>query len=127
MSINVNFDRREKSKLQKNPDAPEQQPDENEKFIRAARVRNLCFVQPDGKKVFLNYSYLVSGEYLASENVIKLSFTTHQVEISGYNLSGLFELLLAHVAKKIVAEETRYAPLKNDGSQIVTHINIIAV
>lgn len=38
-----------------------------ERFETSDNVRNLCLVETSGKQTFLNYSYLIFGEYSPDE------------------------------------------------------------
>lgn len=89
--------------------------EKSENHLTESHVRNLCFVWPDGKKKFLNYAYLVSGEYLPEENSIKLAFTSETILIKGDRLEGLFEQLLNHEPKRIVCTDERYAAIDDSG------------
>lgn len=72
--------------------------------------RNLCFVWPDGKRIFLNYAYLLAGEFdVGNErNEIKLSFSSHTAILRGYGLESLFMALLDHLPRIIIAIDERY-------------------
>lgn len=87
-------------------------------------VRNVCFVLLDGKHIFLNYNYLVSGEFFPEENRIALHFTTHGVTLKGYNLEKLYQDLVLHSPKMIVATNDRYSGIVNESISIVTAIEI---
>lgn len=87
-------------------------------------VRNVCFVLLDGKHIFVNYSYLVAGEFLPEENKITLHFTTHVITVSGRNLEYLYQDLILHLPKIIIATDERYSGISNGNSPIVTGITI---
>ncbi|THF52827.1 hypothetical protein E6C50_01040 [Flavobacterium supellecticarium] len=88
-------------------------------------VRNVCFVMLDGKHIFLNYSYLVAGEYFLEENKITLHFTTHIITLTGKNLENLYQDLMMHMAKIIIVTNDRYSGIATQGdSPIVTGIGI---
>lgn len=74
------------------------------------RPLNLCLVWPDGKRFFLNYSYLVAGELdLEGEhNQIHLHFTAYDVLLKGYGLQDLFMALLEQWPAQLMAIEPRY-------------------
>lgn len=88
-------------------------------------VRNLCFVWPDGKKLFLNYAYLVSGKFAADSetNTINLGFTSHLVTLKGYQLEDLFFALMEQLPRIIKAEDARYKDA-NESKTIVTDIEV---
>lgn len=80
----------------------------NETYPEEGHGRSLCFVWPDGRRMFLSYSYLVSGEYVPEENSIILTFTTHTFILKGVNLEGLFYDILHQEAKQITCTDARY-------------------
>ena len=86
--------------------------------------RNLCFVQPDGKRQFLNYAYLIGGEYDPEASEIKLTYTTNIVTIKGYNLQALFESLMGQVPKEIVGIDKRYSEGRDETETVITEIII---
>ncbi|WP_410879468.1 hypothetical protein [Myroides sp. DW712] len=85
-------------------------------------VRNVCFVLLDGKQIFLNYNYLVSGEYLPEENKITLQFTTSTIMLQGYNLEKLFQDFMQHSPKSIMAIDNRYNDLSKNNIPIIIGI-----
>jgi hypothetical protein len=125
MNLTGNFDKLNKGKDGQNTDTSK--PDETqeiENYSTTGQVRNLCFVQADGKRLFLNYAYLVSGEYLPEANTINLIYTTHEITLKGRNLEGLFESLMAHVPRQIMAVEKRYDGMKEEKVMMVNEIII---
>jgi len=89
-----------------------------------ALVRNICFIQKDGRRFFLNYYYLISVEFLPEENMIILTFTTHTATLKGHLLETLYEALENHGPKRIREQNERYLA-KNEGSQpVVAEISI---
>lgn len=97
---------------------------QNRSFDSPGHVRNLCFVWPDGRKKFLNYSYLVSGEYAAGDSEIKLTFTSDTLVIRGSALEGLFDDLTQHITRFIVCTDPRYNALSEGNGPIVNEIII---
>jgi len=87
-------------------------------------VRNVCFVLLDGKHIFVNYSYLVAGEFLPEENKITLHFTTHVISLQGRSLETLYQDFMQHMPKMIIATNDRYSSLAQKDSPIVTGITI---
>lgn len=79
-------------------------------------VKNVCFVLLDGKQIFLNYNYLVSGEFFPEENKITLYFTTHIVSLQGCHLEKLYFDLIQHLPKIIIVINDRYNALLESGS-----------
>jgi len=88
---------------------------ESGQYGSQSNVRNLCLVWPEGRRLFLNYSYLVSAEYLPDENMITVTFTTHTVLLKGIRLKELFDDLMSHLSRLIICAEARYNPLAGDG------------
>ncbi|RYC66971.1 hypothetical protein [Spirosoma sordidisoli] len=86
-------------------------------------ARNLCLVWPDGRKVFLNYAYLIEAEFdVGSEkNIIRLNFSAHNVLLQGYGLDRLFMELLDHLPRIIKAADERYT-IETEESAIITNI-----
>ncbi len=90
-----------------------------------ANARNVCFVWSDGKRFFLNYSYLVAGEYLPDENTISLIWTTHIVKLKGYRLEMLFDELMQHLPKYVVCVDLRYNQISENKSYSVNEIAVV--
>lgn len=86
--------------------------------------RNLCLVWPDGRRFFLNYAYLISGEYNPGDplNEIILTFSSHTAILKGYNLQLLYMELLDHLPRVVEAVETRYVSGTELNESIVTEI-----
>ena len=74
------------------------------------RPLNLCLTWPDGKRFFLNYSYLIAGEFTpeGETNQIHLYFTTYHVSLKGYGLETLFMALLQQWPAQLISIEPRY-------------------
>lgn len=87
-------------------------------------VKNVCFVLLDGKHIFLNYNYLVAGEYFPEDNKIVLQFTTHAITLQGHSLETLYQDLMQHMPKIIIATNDRYSGILQGNSPIVTIITI---
>lgn len=125
MSLTGNFDKLNKGNGGQETVPPDLSMDETENYATPSQVRNLCFVQPDGKRLFLNYAYLVSGEYSPEANTIKLIYTTHEITLKGRNFEGLFENLMTHVPRQIVAVEKRYEGTIEEMATVVFELNIV--
>ncbi len=125
MSLTGNFDKLNKGNGGQGTVPPDLSMDETENYATPSQTRNLCFVQPDGKRLFLNYAYLVSGEYSPEANTIKLVYTTHEITLKGRNLEGLFESLMAHLPRQIVAHEKRYEGTIGEMVTVVFELNIV--
>lgn len=122
MSLRYKFD-----KLNENdPEKKESQGSpEIERFDAPANVRNLCLVPLSGKMLFLNYSYLMSGEYSPDDGTITLTFTTHTVTLKGRNLENLFADFVNHMPKIVSCVDERYADIKSESDIQVSKIDII--
>lgn len=119
MGLTDNFDR-----LNKKKGGDEQKTDTKNQKRPATGARNLCFIQPDGRRLFLGYAYLVSGEYVPDDSAIILVFTSHTITLKGHNLETLFESLLTHEPERIVCEDERYKSTDDAESVIVTSISV---
>jgi hypothetical protein len=86
--------------------------------------RNLCFGWPDGKHIFLNYAYLVSGEFMPESETIKLFFTTHEATMQGAKLEGLFFEIMEQKIKVIDCIDERYEAVSNEAEPRVYTITI---
>lgn len=91
-----------------------------------ARPLNLCLAWPDGKRFFLNYSYLVAGELTTSgaQNEVILYFSAYTVRLKGYELETMFLALSDHVIAQVVVTEARYLTTKETGVPVVTEIRV---
>lgn len=99
--------------------------DENELFYQSSgHARNVCFVWSNEKKLFLNYAYLVSGEFNPNEekNLITLTFSSHIVSLHGFNLENLFTALMEHLPRIIIEVDSRYALQGSSKESIVIEI-----
>lgn len=95
----------------------------DETYAGESHVRNVCFEQLDGKSVFLNYAYLVSGEYIPEENTIVLCFTSHTVTVKGIGLAALYQDFFTHTPKHIACSDERYNEI-NGGMVVVNAIEV---
>jgi hypothetical protein len=98
---------------------------DSEKFSSPGHVRNLCFVWPDGKMMFLNYAYLVSGTYLPEDGIITLVFTSDTVIIKGSGLQNLYSDLFSHITRQIICINPRYIQTASINETIVNEILVI--
>lgn len=95
-------------------------------YEQGGHARNVCFALLDGRKMFLNYAYLVSGEYLPQQNRIVLAFTSHAVTLIGLWLDDLYYAFMYHLAKHVRCVDARYNATANDGESIVNEIIIVS-
>lgn len=118
-----------KDRFANHSDTPADQPQPEEQksvelYDTPGHARNICFVQADGSMTFLNYAYLVSGEYDPEKSEIKLSFTTHQVNINGTNIHGVFNSLLLHSVQKLYEVMQRYESVQAGNNTTIFKIYI---
>ena len=99
----------------------------SELYNSESNTRNICFTLLGGKRIFLNYSYLISGEYSPEENTITLTFTTHTVLLKGVQLEALFNELMQHLPKHITTVDARYNSVSEKGKSLVNGIEIIKI
>lgn len=95
-----------------------------EQYSSPGHARNLCLIWPDGRRAFLNYAYLVAGEFEPNtdKNMIRLSFSSHTVSLHGYSLETLFVALLDHLPRVIKAVDPRYVLDEDKNQQVVVQI-----
>ncbi|RYZ29048.1 MAG: hypothetical protein EOP49_40925 [Sphingobacteriales bacterium] len=88
--------------------------------------RNLCLIWPDGRRFFLNYAYLVGGEFdpAHEKNVIRLSFSSHTANFQGYSLESLFMELLDHLPRFIFAIDERYVLAEDRNEAVVVEMSV---
>lgn len=85
-------------------------------YSSASNMRNICFSLKDGRRIFLNYSYLMACEFISEESKILLSFTSHVVVLKGEQLQQLFEGLFFNTLMNVSEKEERYDDIeKRDG------------
>jgi hypothetical protein len=89
-----------------------------------SHTRNVCFVWPDGARLFLNYSYLVAGHYLPDDNCIYLTFTTHKIGIKGLRLEGLYLELMDQSPRIITCTDERYKALADKDAPVVSEMTV---
>jgi hypothetical protein len=101
-----------------------QQEGSTENYPGENHVRNVCFVLQDGRMIFLNYAYLVSGEYVPEENAITLTFTSHTVTLTGVHLEPLFYDLMGHLPRRIACTDARYNEIDDEKRTVVNNISV---
>jgi hypothetical protein len=89
-----------------------------------SHARNLCLAWSDGSRLFLNYSYLVTGQFLPDEGSIILTFTTHKIVIKGLRLETLFMELMDQLPRVISCSEERYAALADQDAVLIQGIAV---
>ncbi len=93
-------------------------------YTHYSGIRNVCFTHLNGSRIFLNYNYLVSGEYNPDLSIIVLGFTTHIITLSGSNLEKLYEELMFHSVKNIGTRDQRYNHLTDENATVVNGIEV---
>jgi len=94
----------------------------DEFYPDSGNSRNLCFVWADGRRTFINYSYLISAELIPEENCIVLVFTSQTLVLKGVNLEPLFYELMHQSIKQITCTDERYNVVNEDGRFAVNDI-----
>lgn len=116
---------REGDPTKPNTPAPSKKDELMEVYQTPSHARNLCLVWLDGRRMFFNYAYLVSGEYSpnSEKNVILLHFASYMVQLQGYCLEDLFMEILEHSPKMIMQVDERY--IFDNSQQNLIVINMI--
>jgi len=118
------FDRMRENDPTGQNDGNKENPGNTERYESAGHSRNLGLRWTDNRQMFLNYSYLISVEYLPHENMITLAFTTHSVALTGIRLQKLYEELMDHLPRIISCTEARYNSLLTADQFAVNEIRI---
>lgn len=108
-----------------NPASTENAVEETDHYVRESNTRNVCFVFPDGNRKFLNYGYLVSGDYMPDAGLITLEFTNCTITLNGIHLEALFYEFMQHLPKEIKCVEDRYNALEEKERPVVNKIKIL--
>ena len=108
------------------PEAAAATSDDGTFYDEPSHARNLCVAWPDGKRQFLNYAYLVGGDFTPGEetNVITLYFSNNTVTLKGYRLEALFMALLDNLPKQLVVADARYVQAGDSERAIVKEVLI---
>ncbi|MDQ6482167.1 hypothetical protein [Dyadobacter sp. LHD-138] len=106
---NLKFDKMRENNPASNQDASSTEANA-ERYVTPGTTRNVCFVWPDGKRMFFNYAYLIAAEFDPTKetNEIRLEFSSHTVTMKGYGLEALFMDFLDHVSRTITARDLRF-------------------
>lgn len=104
-------------------------PKEEETYATPGNVRNIGFVWKDGRKMFLNYAYLVfcNFEIVNEISVLVLGFTSHTVTLKGFGLHKLYEKFIFHLPALVFEEEQRYAGVELSTSEHQTKWTVISI
>lgn len=120
----LKFDEMREGDPSKDTASDQDLPTRDESYNGASNTRNLCFAFPDGRKLFLNYAYLVSCDYLPEDNSLTLVWTTHTVILKGFFLHILFDELMQHLPRQIACTDPRYNVTAEKEKPIVNEIHI---
>jgi hypothetical protein len=110
------------------PTTPEQDPQDkavSENYPAHSNTRNIIFERPDGRRFFLNYSYLVFSEEVEAGTSIVLVFTTHTVKLNGLRLKGLLDELASQLPKVITVTDARYNATLSDDVPVINEIVLL--
>ncbi len=94
-------------------------------YSTVGHARFVCFGMPDGRRLFLNYSYLVSGEYNPEDDTIQLVFSSHLVVLIGTRLESLYFSLMHQTAMLVVCFEPRYKVLEESDKPVIQSIAVV--
>jgi hypothetical protein len=99
---------------------------ESDMYQQPSYARNLCLIWSDGRRMFLNYAYLIAAEFEPNTdiNLIKLSFSSHTVLLTGYGLENLFMALFEHQARLVTAIDPRYVLADDKPNGVVIAISV---
>lgn len=124
--FNLKFDRMREN-IPANTEPGKQDNADPDRYDTPGYTRNVCFVWPDGKRMFFNYAYLLAAEFNPSEdmNEIKLEFSGQTVTLKGYGLEGLFVEFLDHVPRIVMAVNERYLSKVDFGAIVVIKIAVL--
>jgi len=124
------FNPRIEEMKQNDPASPGYEPegtirDDDLYYPSYGNVRHICFCWPEGRRFFLNYAYLISGDYDAVENCITLAFSTHAVALKGVNLQPLFFKIMSQQVRLLQCIDPRYNSIGGDRA-IINSIEVTA-
>jgi hypothetical protein len=116
------FEQMRENALQQSSQDNSVQSSQDHQYPSGGNGRNICFIWPDGKRLFLSYSYMVSGQYSPEESAIVLTFTTCTVTVKGSNLESLFDELMEQRTRLLECEDGRYSEVIYERKEIVNEI-----
>lgn len=99
---------------------------EEETYATPGNVRNIGFVWEGGRKMFLNYAYLVSVEIETNDEIdtMSLTFTTNKVKIKGHKLENLYNQIFTQKLRIIVQISDRYTETLENSNPIIREVII---
>jgi hypothetical protein len=81
-----------------------------------SNTRNIIFEWADGRKLFLNYAFLISGELSKENDRMILTFTNCTINVDGIKLQVLFEQLNSQLVRVVKETNSRYTEITNDSA-----------
>lgn len=96
-----------------------------ELYYAPGNSRALHLVLPDRKRMFLHYSYLVSGQCTSDETNVSLVFSSQTVTIKGRNLGELFEGISQQIVREITYTDIRYNETLEEKDMVVNQIDTL--
>ncbi|HRH35599.1 MAG TPA: hypothetical protein PKY12_11090 [Catalimonadaceae bacterium] len=120
----MRFDEMRQNDPTKQPNLSPDKKEENNRYETPGYARALRLVWPDGKRIFLHYSYLVSGECTPDETTVSLVFSSQTVTIKGRNLGELFEEISQQLVREISCVDERYNETLEEKEMVVNAIEI---
>lgn len=122
----VRFDEMRQNDPTKEPNPSMDKKGEGHQYETPGYARALRLIWPDGKRIFLHYSYLVSGECTPDETTVSLVFSSQTVTIKGRNLGELFEGISQQLVREISCADERYNETLEEKDMVVNEIDILA-
>jgi hypothetical protein len=105
-------------------DGEKSHPQDTEHYDTPGNTRTLVFEWGDGRKLFLNYAYLVSGELTGAEDThtLSLTFTSHTITLKGYALEPVFSDIMLQRLKMVTETNPRYASAEKGEKNVIFEI-----
>lgn len=94
-----------------------------EHYPSASNTRNIIFEWADGRKLFLNYAFLISCELSKDNDRVILIFTNCTIHVDGIKLQLLFDQLNSQIVRVVKEATPRYAEISTSES-VVSNINV---
>jgi hypothetical protein len=102
---------------------------EHEFYETPGNSRMITFAWQDGRKLFMNYAYLVCGELIedGESSIITLTFTTHTISLKGHLLENIFVSLIHQNAKILTEIYPRYKDNKSSEQSPILEILVKSI
>ncbi|MFM1998487.1 MAG: hypothetical protein RL204_434 [Bacteroidota bacterium] len=91
-----------------------------EHYPSPSNTRNIIFEWADGRKLFLNYAFLISCELSKDNDRVILTFTNCTIHVDGIKLQLLFDQLNSQIVRVVKETNSRYAQLESEQAVIKT-------